>query len=105
MLHLLSRVRSLVWRTLAERRFDDLARGVERSGHLGRQGRRAWLRRGEHRELAAHETLRLEAGDHVLVLSGALELDARGRVKKKRRAPTLVGSPPLMSETRGVSGR
>lgn len=68
-----------MWRELAERRFDDLARGVERYGHLGRKGRLAWLQRGEHRELAARETLCLEAGDHVFVLSGVLELEDEGK--------------------------
>lgn len=66
-------LRQDVWSTFAERRFESLVRGSERYGQLGRQGRRSWLRKGEHRELAPRQALTVEAGTHVLVLSGAVE--------------------------------
>ena len=43
--------------TFAERRFESLVRGVERYGNMGRQARRSWLRRGEHRALEARQVL------------------------------------------------
>lgn len=63
-----------VWKTFAERRFDSLVRGVERYGHLGRKDRRSWLHRSEHRELAPRQVLTVEAGSHLLVLSGSVKL-------------------------------
>jgi hypothetical protein len=68
-------LRQGMWRTFAERRFDDLVRGQERFGHLCRKGRAAWLQRGEHRELSPRQTLTVEPGSHVLVLAGAVELE------------------------------
>lgn len=78
-----------MWRTFAERRFADLVRDVDGYGHLGRKERRAWLQRGEHRELAAHQTLSVEPGSHVLVLSGAVEL-ASASARMVSRGSTLV---------------
>jgi hypothetical protein len=89
-----------VWRMFAERRFDDLARGVERYGHLGRKDRLAWLQRGEHRELAASESLRLEAGDHVFVLSGVLELEDEGKWMATRGSVLLEVDRPLRVRAR-----
>lgn len=63
-----------VWKTFAERRFESLVRGVERYGNMGRQARRTWLGRGEHRALEARQTLTVEAGSHLLVLSGSVKL-------------------------------
>jgi len=89
-----------MWRKFAERRFDDLAREVERYGHLGRQGRLAWLQRGEHRELAARETLRLEAGVHVFVLSGGLEFEDEGKWMATRGSMLLEVDRPLRVRAR-----
>ncbi|MBZ4417477.1 cyclic nucleotide-binding domain-containing protein [Myxococcus sp. RHSTA-1-4] len=63
-----------VWSTFAERRFDDLVRGMDRYAHLGRKARLAWLLRGEQVELAAGEERALEPGSHLLMLTGAVEL-------------------------------
>ncbi len=63
-----------VWQTFAERRFESLVRGVERYGHLGRKDRRSWLCQGEHHELAPRQALTVEAGSHLLVLSGSVKL-------------------------------
>ena len=82
-------LRQGVWRKFAERRFDDLVRGLERYAHLGRKGRLAWMGRGEHRELAATETLSLEPGRHVFVTSGVLEIE-HGGVWMATRGSTLL---------------
>jgi hypothetical protein len=63
-----------VWKTFAERRFESLVRGVERYGHLARKDRRSWLQQSEHRQLAPQQVLTVEAGSHLLVLSGAVKL-------------------------------
>ncbi|WP_257459150.1 cyclic nucleotide-binding domain-containing protein [Archangium lipolyticum] len=71
-------LRQGVWLRFAERRFDDLVRGLDRYGHLGRKGRLAWVQSGVHRDLKAQGTLALEAGTHVFVLSGVLEVEHEG---------------------------
>jgi hypothetical protein len=87
-------LRQCVWQKFAERRFDDLARGLDRYGHLGRKGRLAWVQRGEHRELAAGATLSLEAGTHVFMLSGVLEMAHAGGWMVSRGSMLLeVGRP------------
>ncbi len=67
-------LRRSVWGTFAERRFDDLVRGMDRYAHLGRKARLAWLLRGERVELAAGQEQVLEPGSHLLMLAGAVEL-------------------------------
>ncbi|PTL76251.1 cyclic nucleotide-binding domain-containing protein [Vitiosangium sp. GDMCC 1.1324] len=88
-------LRQGVWQKFAERRFDDLARGLDRYGHLGRKSRLAWVQRGQHRDLAAQETLPLEAGTHVFVLSGVLELDHDGLWVAARGSMLLEVTRPL----------
>lgn len=66
-------LRQDVWKTFAERRFDSLMRRVERYESLSRKVRRAWFEQGELRELAPQQALTVEAGSHLLVLSGAVE--------------------------------
>jgi hypothetical protein len=84
-----------VWQKFAERRFDDLVRGLDRYGHLGRKSRLAWVQRGEHRDLAAKETLSLETGSHVFVLSGVLELEHAGMRMISRGSMLLEVDRPM----------
>jgi CRP-like cAMP-binding protein len=88
-------LRQGVWRKFGERRFDDLVRDLERYGHLGRKGRLAWMARGDHRELAARETLSLEAGHHVFVMSGVLEIEHGGVWMATRGSMLLEVDRPL----------
>jgi len=88
-------LRQGVWQKFAERRFDDLAREVDRYGHLGRKGRLAWLRRGEHRELVARQELAVEAGSYVFVLSGVLELHYEGMWVAARGSMLMEAERPL----------
>jgi hypothetical protein len=88
-------LRQGVWQKFAERRFDDLVRGMDRYGHLGRKGRLAWVQRGEHRDLAVRETLSLEAGTHVFVLSGVLEVEHEGLWVTARGSMLLETERPL----------
>jgi CRP-like cAMP-binding protein len=88
-------LRQGVWQKFAERRFDDLAREMDRYGHLGRKGRLTWLRRGEHRELGAKEELSIEAGNYVFVLSGVLELQYEGMWVAARGSMLLEAERPL----------
>ncbi|QSQ21287.1 cyclic nucleotide-binding domain-containing protein [Pyxidicoccus parkwayensis] len=67
-------LRQSVWGTFAERRFDDLVRGMDRYAHLGRKARLTWLQRGEQAELAPRQERLLEPGSYLLVLAGAVEL-------------------------------
>jgi CRP-like cAMP-binding protein len=70
-------LRESVWTTFAERRFESLVRGLSRFGHLGRKDRMAWLRQGEHHELAPNQMLSVKPGSHLFVLSGTVELAHR----------------------------
>ncbi|MFL5358747.1 cyclic nucleotide-binding domain-containing protein [Archangium sp.] len=88
-------LRQGVWQRFAERRFDDLVRGHDRYGHLGRKGRLAWVQRGEHRVLAAQETLALEPGTHLFVLSGVLEVEHEGLWVTARGSMLLEVTRPL----------
>ena len=88
-------LRQGVWQKFAERRFDDLVRGLDRYGHLGRKGRLSWVQRGEHRDLAAREPLTLEAGTHVFVLSGVLEVEHEGLWVTARGSMLLEVEKPL----------
>jgi hypothetical protein len=88
-------LRQGVWQRFAERRFDDLVRGLDRYGHLGRKGRLAWVQRGEHRELAAQETLSIEVGTHLFVLSGVLEVEHEGLWVTARGSMLLEVERPL----------
>ncbi|HZI09587.1 MAG TPA: cyclic nucleotide-binding domain-containing protein [Myxococcus sp.] len=88
-------LRGSVWSTFAERRFDDLARGMERYAHLGRKERLAWLREGWMVELAPRQELELEPGCHLLVLAGAVEapkLTARGTMLLEVDRPQRVAA-------------
>ncbi|MCY1018008.1 cyclic nucleotide-binding domain-containing protein [Pyxidicoccus sp. MSG2] len=67
-------LRRSVWGTFAERRFDDLVRGMDRYAKLGRKARLGWLQRGEQVELAPRQERLLEPGSYLLVLAGAVEL-------------------------------
>jgi hypothetical protein len=73
--------------------------GLDRYGHLGRKGRLAWVQRGEHRELAARETLSLEMGSHVFVLSGVLELEHAGVWMVSRGSMLLAVDRPMQVRT------
>ncbi|WP_224368740.1 cyclic nucleotide-binding domain-containing protein [Hyalangium versicolor] len=73
-----ARMRQMVWRTFARRRFDDLVRENPRYGSLDRQERLAWLQQGEHRELAAREALRVKEGTSLLVLTAPVEFEQEG---------------------------
>ncbi|HYO51465.1 cyclic nucleotide-binding domain-containing protein [Archangium sp.] len=88
-------LRQGVWQKFAERRFDDMVRGLDRYGHLGRKGRLSWAQRGEHRALAAQEPLSLEAGTHVFVLSGVLEVEHEGLWVTARGSMLLEVERPL----------
>ncbi|KFE64017.1 cyclic nucleotide-binding domain-containing protein [Hyalangium minutum] len=71
-------LRQGVWQTFAGRRFDDLVRDNTRFSPLGRKGRLAWLRQGQHRELALQESLSVEEGCSLFVLSGRVEFERAG---------------------------
>lgn len=88
-------LRQGVWSTFAERRFESLVRGMDRYGQLGRQGRRSWLRQGEHRELSARQALTVEPGTHVLVLSGTVELAHAGPQVAAQGVLLLEAQHPL----------
>lgn len=88
-------LRRSVWSTFAERRFDDLTRGMERYAHLDRKARLAWLLQGEQVELAAGEERVLEAGSHLLMLTGAVELSHAAPRMTVRGALLLEVERPL----------
>lgn len=88
-------LRQGVWQEFAKRRFDDLARGLERYGELGRKGRIAWLQQGEHRELAAEEALTLDAGAHLFMLAGTAELAHAGGRTTVRGSVLVHAESPL----------
>jgi CRP-like cAMP-binding protein len=96
-----ARLRQGLWQSLAERRFDDLTRNLERYGHLSRKQRRSWLQRGEYRELAPEETLTLEADAHLFMLAGTMELthaEARATV---HGSMLVEAESPLSVRARG----
>ncbi|WPB73282.1 cyclic nucleotide-binding domain-containing protein [Archangium violaceum] len=95
-----ARLREGMWKTLAERRFDDLVRESERYGHLGRKDRLALFREGEHRELAPWEQHELEAGTQLFVLSGSVEVEHEGLVMTQRGSTFLETRWPLRMKAR-----
>lgn len=94
------RLRERMWKTLAERRFDDVARGLEGYRHLGRARRLSLLRSGEHRELRPQEWQTLEAGTHLFVLSGAVDFEHAGLVVTQRDSTLLEVGQPLRVRAR-----
>ena len=94
------RLRERMWKTLAERRFDDVVRGLEGYGHLGRARRLSLLRSGEHRELRPQEWQKLEAGTHLFVLSGAVDFEHAGLVVTQRDSTLLEVGQPLQVRAR-----
>jgi CRP-like cAMP-binding protein len=68
-------LRQGVWKTFAQRRFEDL---VREHAHEGRKARMTRLQQGEHHELAARDSLSVDAGATLLVLSGTVELERAG---------------------------
>ncbi|WP_375773002.1 cyclic nucleotide-binding domain-containing protein [Archangium gephyra] len=94
------RLREGMWKTLAERRFDDLVRGLERYGHLGRKERLSLLQHGKHRELAPRELHALEAGTRLFVLSGTVELEHEGLVMTQRGSTLVEARRPLQLKAR-----
>ncbi|OJT20822.1 hypothetical protein BO221_28345 [Archangium sp. Cb G35] len=95
-----ARLREGIWKTHAERRFDDLARGSERYGHLGRKDRLALLREGEHRELSPWEQHELEAGTQLFVMSGSVDVEHEGLVMTQRGSTFLEARWPLRMKAR-----
>lgn len=95
-----NRLREGLWKTLAERRFDDLARESERYGHLGRKDRLTLMRHGEHRELVPQQWHALEAGTHVFVLSGTVEVEHEGVVMSQRGTTLVEARQPLQVKAR-----
>ncbi|MCY1079361.1 cyclic nucleotide-binding domain-containing protein [Archangium lansingense] len=93
-------LREAMWKMLAERRFDDLARGLDRYGHLGRKGRLGLLRHGEHRQLAPQELQTLEAGSQLFVLSGMVEFEIEGLMMTQRGFTLLEARQPLRVKAR-----
>jgi hypothetical protein len=93
-------LRERMWKTLAERRFDDVVRGLEGYGHLGRTRRLSLLRAGEHRELRPQEWQKLEAGTHLFVLSGAVDFEHAGLVVTQRDSTLLEVGQPLRVRAR-----
>ncbi|WNG47378.1 cyclic nucleotide-binding domain-containing protein [Archangium minus] len=94
------RLRERMWKTLAERRFDDVVRGLEGYGHLEREHRLSLLRSGEHRELRPQEWQKLEAGTHLFVLSGAVDFEHAGLVVTQRDSTLLEVGRPLRVRAR-----
>ncbi len=94
------RLRERMWKTFAERRFDDVARGLEGYGHLERARRLSLLRSGEHRELRPQEWQKLEAGTHLFVLSGAVDFEHAGLVVTQRDSTLLEVGQPLWVRAR-----
>ncbi|WP_052517943.1 cyclic nucleotide-binding domain-containing protein [Archangium violaceum] len=93
-------LRERMWKTLAERRFDDVVRGLEGYGHLGRTRRLSLLRSGEHRELKPQEWQKIEAGTHLFVLSGAVDFEHAGLVVTQRDSTLLEVGQPLRVRAR-----
>lgn len=94
------RLRERMWKTLAERRFDDVVRGLEGYGHLGRARRLSLLRSGELRELRPQEWQKLEPGTHLFVLSGAVDFEHAGLVVTQRDSTLLEVGQPLRVRAR-----
>jgi hypothetical protein len=88
-------LREGLWKIFSERRFDDLVRGREGYGHLGRKHRLDVFRHGEHRELAPLQWHGLEAGTQLFVHSGTLEFEHAGMVMSQRGALLMEVRQPL----------
>ncbi|MDC0711408.1 cyclic nucleotide-binding domain-containing protein [Stigmatella sp. ncwal1] len=89
------RLREGLWKTFAERRFDDLARGLERYGHLGRKNRLDLFRHGEPRELAPRQWHALEAGTHLFVPVGRVDVEHEGLVVSQQGSLLMELRRPL----------
>jgi CRP-like cAMP-binding protein len=88
-------LRQTVWQTYAVRRFEDLARENAPYNSLGRQERLAWLKQGEHRELAPHESLSITSGTSLLVLMSPVEFEQAG-MRMVTRGSLLIEAHQLM---------
>ncbi|HEX8699868.1 MAG TPA: cyclic nucleotide-binding domain-containing protein [Myxococcaceae bacterium] len=86
-------LRQGVWKTFAQRRFEDLVREQARAGRKDRLTR---LQQGEHLELAARDSLAVEAGATLLVLSGTVELERSGVWMATRGSMLLEARQPLL---------
>ncbi|OJH39455.1 cyclic nucleotide-binding domain-containing protein [Cystobacter ferrugineus] len=93
-------LREGMWKTFAERRFDDMVRGLERYRYLGRKDRLALFQHGEHRELAPGEVHAMEERTQLFVLSGAVEFEHEGLRVSQRGATLLEARRPLQVEAR-----
>lgn len=88
-------LRRTVWQAFAMRRFDDLVRENAPYRSLGRQQRLAWLRQGEHRELAANESLCVSSGMSVLVLTAPVECEQTGMRMVTRGSMLVEAHQPM----------
>jgi hypothetical protein len=93
-------LREGLWKTFSERRFDDLVRGRDGYGHLGRTHRLDVFRHGEFRELAPSQWHGLEAGTQLFVPSGTLEFKHDGLVMSQSGALLLELHQPLQVKVR-----
>ncbi|HVG62913.1 MAG TPA: cyclic nucleotide-binding domain-containing protein [Hyalangium sp.] len=88
-------LRQTLWQTLAMRRFDDLVREDTSYCAFSRQERLAWLRQGEHRELAAHESLYVRPGATLLMLMSLVELEQGGMRMVTRGSMLMEAQQPM----------
>lgn len=84
-----------VWRTFAERRFDDMVREIGRYRGLSRKERQDWLEWSEHRELAANEAFSPEPGTAVFVIAGEVELEREGMWMTTRGSMVVESTEPM----------
>jgi CRP-like cAMP-binding protein len=85
-------LRQGVWKTFAQRRFEDL---VSEQSHASRKDRRSRLEQGEHLELSARGSLSVEAGAALLVLSGTVELERSGVWMTTRGSMLVEAGKPI----------
>jgi hypothetical protein len=86
-------LRQGIWKMFAQRRFEDLVRGLASEG---RKDRLAWLQQGAHHELAAGMTLWVGAGSTLLVLTGTVELKRSGEWMTTRGSMVLEATHPML---------
>jgi hypothetical protein len=113
-------VRETIWSAFAARVFDDHVRAAGRYPELGREGRRAWVRKGRHEDLEAgaaiqtagdafvlvlHGSVSIEQGDTLLSAQGpiVIETDTSARVIAKTPM-RVVHVPPMASATPAPTG-
>ncbi len=98
------RLKDIIWRNFAARRFDDCVRSLAAWKTMERAARLAMVEAGRHQPLAAGESAEVDASEMLLVLLGDVRVEQSG-ASTVARAPALFDTKQVLAVTANSAAR